>query len=161
MKEVDELIIVIAAAQISHTIKNPLKAGERIECLRLMLENSDIKPNQYWLIPAQDVFDNSLWVYHLKRLLPKFDVFYGNNPYTTLLFEEAGIETKNTILHNRESLEAAKIREKIINEEDISDLVDPSVEKYLKEVRTRDRLLATYEETLHSKQRGSELNKNN
>ncbi len=140
----DEIIIAIAAAQISHTIKNPFTAGERLTMLRLMLNDAKINPNRYWLIPTQDIMDNALWVQHLKRLLPKFDVAYGNNPFTHLLFKEAGVEVRNTPLFKRELYEARQIRINIRDNLPITNQVPESVINYLSEINANQRLKSLY-----------------
>ena len=45
LKKKREVIIVVAAAQLSHTSKNPLTAGERVTLIRLMLESENIEPS--------------------------------------------------------------------------------------------------------------------
>jgi len=140
LDQVDELIIAIAAAQLSHTKKNPLTAGERVTMMRFMLQNHEIDPDKYWIIPTQDIMDNALWVTHLKRLLPKFDVFFGNNPFTEMLFSEQGITTKKTPMFNREKFEASRIRQRLIDNEDVSDFIDPKVASLLQEINISKRL---------------------
>lgn len=144
LTQVDEVIIVIAAAQVSHTIKNPLTGGERLELCRIMLNNANIDPNKYWLIQIPDIFDNALWVTHLKRFMPKVDIAFGNNPFTSILFEEAGLETKNTPLINRDLFESRQIREKIKNDDPIDNLVDDEVNRLLIEWKISSRLKALY-----------------
>ncbi len=163
LEEVDELIIVIAAAQISFTIKNPLTAGERLVLLRKMLDNANVEITCYWLIPAQDIMDNMLWVHHIKRLIPRFDYYYGNNPFTTMLFENAGVKTKNTQIFERDKFEATLIREKIIKGEDITEFVDKDVSVLLNKWRIDERLKAITKMDSSNRiidQRGSELGKN-
>lgn len=144
LTQVDEVVIVIAAAQVSHTIRNPLTGGERLELVRILLENADIDPRKYWLIQIPDIFINALWVNHLKRFIPRVDVIFGNNPFTTMLFEEAGLETKNTPLFKRDLYESRQIREKIKNGESLEGLVDVDINNLLIEWNISDRLKALY-----------------
>lgn len=140
LEKVDELIIIIAAAQISHTKKNPLTAGERVLLLKTMLENGEIPASKYYLIPAQDIMDNVLWVPHLRRLTPPFSKFFGNNPFTRLLFEEAGYEIVPTPMFEREKYEASKIRSRLLSGEDIHEYVDSQVYQLLLDFDLLDRL---------------------
>ncbi len=142
LTQVDEVVIVIAAAQVSHNIKNPLTGGQRLELMRIMLSNSNIESSKYWLIQIPDIFDNGLWVSHLKRFIPKVDVAFGNNPFTTMLFQDAGLETKNTPLIKRDLFESRQIREKIRNGDNVEDLLDRDVNKLLKEWKIAERLKA-------------------
>ncbi|MCE7736739.1 MAG: nicotinamide-nucleotide adenylyltransferase [Candidatus Heimdallarchaeota archaeon] len=146
LKQQDEVIIVVAAAQLSHTKKNPLTAGERVTLIRLMLESENIDPTKFWIIPAQDIMDNPLWVHHIKRLVPKFDIFYSNNPFTKMLFEEAGFEVKITGIINRGKYEGTKIRSDFIHDKDVSGSLNSEVVKLLNLWKIKDRLLAVQDE---------------
>ena len=142
LQEKDEVIIVVAAAQLSHTIKNPLTAGERITLIRIMLIEQNIDPIKYWIIPANDIMDNPLWVHHIKRLTPKFDTFYGNNQFTKMLFEEAGFEVTQTGIVNRGEFEGTKIRSNLMKGEDLTNAINPDVLELLSEWKIQDRLIA-------------------
>jgi nicotinamide-nucleotide adenylyltransferase len=142
LEERDEVIIVVAAAQLSHTLKNPLTAGERITLIRLMLESEKINHSKYWIIPAEDILDNTLWVHHIKRLIPKFNTFYGNNPFTKMLFEDAGFDVKETGIINRKQLEGTKIRQALIDGEDLSNSISKEVITHLAKWDIQKRLIA-------------------
>lgn len=146
LEENDEIIIVVAAAQLSHTQKNPLTAGERLELLHAMLRTENINPERYWLIPALDIMDNLLWVHHIRRLIPEFDTFYGNNPFTKMLFEEAGLKVKETGIINRGMFEGTKIRAKLMNDEDLSDSTNQEVLALLSKWKIKERLQASKNE---------------
>lgn len=141
LNEVDEVIVVIAAAQLSHTKKNPLTAGERVTLMRLMLQNTDIDPSRYWVIPAQDIMDNALWIPHLKRLLPEFHIYYGNNPFVRMLFKEAGYEVRTTPMFDRPLYEASTIRQQIIDDQNVKNVLDNSVFEFLQEIDIKQRFL--------------------
>ncbi len=142
LEEKDEIIIVVAAAQISHTIKNPLTAGERITLIRLMLMDEKIDPTKYWIIPANDIMDNPLWVHHINRLTPQFDTFYGNNQFTKMLFQDAGFEVKQTAIVNRKEFEGTTIRNNLMNDVDLSKAINPDVLSYLSLWKIKERLIA-------------------
>lgn len=90
LKDVDELIIVIAGAQISHDPLHPFTAGQRLLMISRDLKNSGIPVS---VIPIEDMTMNSLWVSHIKSMVPPFHVVYASNPLILKLFSEAGIET--------------------------------------------------------------------
>ncbi len=140
LNKVDELIIVIAAAQYSHTKRNPFTAGERYEMLWGALQEEKIPLNRFHIIPAFDINDNALWVHHLKRLVPYFEVAFSNNSFTTMLFENAGIRVEHTPLVERTEYHATTIREKIMKDEDISRLVPPFVDSFLKKINASTRV---------------------
>ncbi len=140
LSRVDELIIVIAAAQYSHTERNPFTAGERYEMLFGTLKEEEISPSRFHIIPAFDINDNALWVYHLKRLVPHFEIAFSNNSFTTMLFENAGIRVEHTPLIQRQKFHATLIREKIKQNESIDQLVPPFVASLLKNIDATTRL---------------------
>ncbi len=142
VKKVDELLVVVAAAQVSHTLKNPLTAGERLEMVKQALIEANLPMQQIWIIPAQDIFDNALWVSHLKRILPPFDIMFSNNPFTINLFREAGLKTEQTSVYDREKFSATAIRQAIIENRPISNAVLPSTNELLERWGIRERLLS-------------------
>jgi nicotinamide-nucleotide adenylyltransferase len=87
--EVDELIIVIAGAQTSHDPLHPFTAGQRLLMVSHDVKNAGIPIS---VIPVEDVNMNSLWVSHIRSMVPPFDVVYASNPLVAQLFSEEGIE---------------------------------------------------------------------
>ncbi len=163
MEKVDELLIAVAAAQISHTRKNPLTAGERLIMVREALKDANIPLDRIWIIPVQDILDNALWVFHLKRILPPFDIMFSNNPFTVNLFKEAGLKTQGTGIYDRMHFSATSIREGIINDEPIDNYLYPSTVHYLKKWNIKDRLLSIVTDEVKlaksGKEAGTELTK--
>jgi len=137
-KEVDELIIGIGSAQLSHTLDDPFTAGERVMMITRSLRKLNI---MYYVIPIEDINRHALWVSHVKSMTPPFNVVYSNNPLVIRLFEEeGGIKVKTFPLLNREEYMGEKIREKILNDEKWEDLVPKAVFEVVKEVKGEDRL---------------------
>ncbi len=111
LNEVDDLIVIIAASQQSHQPKNPFTAGERYDMIHnsLIEELKDI--TRVIIIPANDLNDNGLWVAHITRLVPKFDIVYTNNPHTRYLFEQAGKKVRTPPLFERDEYSAEHVRD--------------------------------------------------
>ena len=63
--EVDELIIGIGSAEISHDLRHPFTAGERVLMISRALKNIRIP---VYIIPLEDVKRNALWVAHVKSM---------------------------------------------------------------------------------------------
>ncbi|MDH5404780.1 MAG: nicotinamide-nucleotide adenylyltransferase [Candidatus Heimdallarchaeota archaeon] len=142
LEKVDELVIVIAAAQLSHSLKNPFTAGERLEMLRLSLQEQNINPNKYWLICVPDIMDNAIWVPHVLRYCPKINVYFGNNPFTNQLISEAGIPILQPELYDRNRYEGTRIRNKILKGSDLTDLLATDVIKLINGWGIQNRFLA-------------------
>ena len=143
LKKVDELVIVIAASQFSHSVKNPFTAGERYEMILGSLKEASINIEKIHLIPAFDINDNVLWPFHLKRLTPEFQLVFSNNSFTTMLFENAGMNVEHIPFLSRTKYNATTIRELILKNEDISELVPPFVINYLRKINAKERLKNT------------------
>lgn len=134
MEEVDELIIVVGSAQMSHELENPFTAGERIEMIRRALDAEGIDRGRYMLIPIPDAPAHTVWVSMVESQTPRFDVVYTNQPLTRRLMLEAGYEVRGIELYERERYEATEIRRRILMGEDWRDLVPEKVYEYLMEI---------------------------
>jgi nicotinamide-nucleotide adenylyltransferase len=104
LKEVDDLIIGIGSAQISHTLENPFTAGERMTMISNALRDEGVNRCIY-IIPIPDLWNNALWVNHVKSLTPGFQVVYTGNSLAKRLFKENGMEVREQPLFNRGGLE--------------------------------------------------------
>lgn len=140
LKEVDELIIAIGSAQYSHTFKNPFNAGERIWMVRSALNDDEVDPKRYYIIPVPDVNDNRVWVAHVASYTPPFQIVFSNNSLVKVLFEEAGYIVKPSPMYKRELYCATEIRKKIAAGEKWEHLVPDSVAKIIMEIGGEKRL---------------------
>ena len=127
LREVDELIIVVGSAQMSHEPDNPFTAGERLEMTRSALEGAGIDPKRYMLIPIPDAPAHRVWVSQVESQTPRFEVVYTNQPLTRRLLIEEGYVVNGIELHRRDLFEATEIRRRILDGEDWSELVPPEV----------------------------------
>jgi nicotinamide-nucleotide adenylyltransferase len=99
---VDELIIVVGSAQHSHTDSNPFTAGERVTMIRLAMNDTNIDPSRYFVIPVPDVTMHSSWLAEIHSYVPCFEVVYSNEPLTRRLVKEAGLQVESVPLFRRE-----------------------------------------------------------
>ncbi len=113
--DVDELIIAVGSAQYSHTLRDPFTAGERIMMITQTLKDL---PITLYVLPVEDIEQNALYVAHIKRLTPPFDLVYSNNPLVIRLFEEAGVPVRRMPPVNRERFWGTKIRELMLAGDD-------------------------------------------
>jgi nicotinamide-nucleotide adenylyltransferase len=139
LKEVDELIIGIGSAQESHTLENPFTAGERILMISRALEEIATDKKIY-IIPLEDIYRNSLWVSHVRSMVPPFDVVFSNNPLVTRLFSEAGYEVRRTDLHNRRQYQGTEIRKRILEGKKWQELVPEVVMQTIVEIGGIERI---------------------
>lgn len=124
--EVDELVVGIGSAGDSHTRTDPFTAGERIMMITKALNGMELPT---YVVPIEDLDRHSVWVSHVRSMCPHFDVAYSNNPLVIQLFDEAGVEVRQSPMYNREVLQGSDIRARMIDDEEWRDRVpDPVVE---------------------------------
>jgi nicotinamide-nucleotide adenylyltransferase len=136
-REVDELVIGIGSAQWSHSFQDPFTAGERV-----MMINRTVKhfPIIISALPIEDIQRNSLYVAHIKTIVPPFDLVYSNNPLIQRLFEEEGIEVRSTVMVERRRFSGAEIRRRMVSGEPWEHLVPPEVVQVIEEIKGLERI---------------------
>ena len=140
LEDVNEVIIGIGSAQLSHTIKDPFTAGERVMMLTKALTENGIPASKYYIIPIQDVACNSIWVAHVKMLTPPFTTVYSGNSLVQRLFEEDGHPVKVPPLFNRKLYSGTEVRRRMLENEDWQSLVPKSVIEVINEIEGVSRL---------------------
>ncbi len=135
--EVDEIIIGIGSAQTSHEQNDLFTAGERVLMMTRALEDLGVK---HYIIPIEDIQRNSVWVSHIISMTPPFKVVYSNNPLVIRLFEEAGIEVRQSPMYQREQYSGTEIRKRMLAGESWESLVPSSTVDIIKEIGGLERL---------------------
>jgi nicotinamide-nucleotide adenylyltransferase len=129
--EVDEIIIGVGSAQLSHTIDNPFTAGERV----LMITRSLAPVGcPFYVIPIEDIKRNALWVAHVQSMTPPFDLCYSSNPLVVRLFSEAGVKVQSPSMYERETHSGTEIRRRMLNNTTWKNLVPPAVTQVIREI---------------------------
>jgi nicotinamide-nucleotide adenylyltransferase len=136
-KEVDEIIVGIGSAQKSHELENPFTAGERVLMVSSAIKEFDIK---HYVIPIEDIQRNSLWVSHVKSMVPPFDIAYTNNPLVIELLREAGVKVKQSPLFKRVSYSGTHIRGLMLKGKKWEQFVPENVIEIIKEINGVKRL---------------------
>ena len=134
-KDLDRIIIGIGSSQFSHTKRNPFTAEER---KRMIEESLNIKNIQ--IIPIPDVNNDKVWVSHVRKLVPEFQVVYTNSELERKLFRDAGIEVRSTKIFNRKNYSGTEIRRRILNMENWKELVPEGTLKVMKEINGEERI---------------------
>ncbi|MBQ2832149.1 nicotinamide-nucleotide adenylyltransferase [Methanobrevibacter sp.] len=140
LEEVDELIIGIGSAQISHEKKDPFTAGERIVMISQALADANVDPSRYYIIPMQDINFNAIWVSHVKMLTPPFSIVYTGNSLVKQLFKEEGFEVRQPPLYDRLHLSGTEVRRRIINDENWQELVPNATVDVMSEIEGVERM---------------------
>lgn len=140
LEEVDEIIIGIGSAQISHELKDPFTAGERIVMISQALADAGVDPSRYYIIPMQDINFNAIWASHVKMLTPPFSVVYSGNPLVKQLFSEEGYEVRQPPLYDRLHLSGTEVRRRIIAGENWQELVPNATAEVIEEIKGIERI---------------------
>jgi nicotinamide-nucleotide adenylyltransferase len=140
LEEVDEVIIGVGSAQLSHTIKDPFTAGERVMMLTKALSENGISASRYYIIPIQDIECNSVWVAHAKMLTPPFERVYTGNSLVQRLFIEDGCQVTAPPLYYRDKYSGTEVRRRMLQDGDWESLVPPSVAEVIKEIDGMERI---------------------
>lgn len=138
-REVDELIIGIGSAQMSHEPSDPFTAGERVLMITSALHEMN-KP--VYVIPLEDINRNALWVSHVRAMTPPFHRIYSGNPLVIRLFHEAGIEAFTPAMYERATLSGTKIRNRILQDEPWEKYVPLQVARVIQEIDGISRIRA-------------------
>jgi nicotinamide-nucleotide adenylyltransferase len=134
---VDEIIIGIGSAQLSHQVDNPFTAGERVLMITRALSSLGCP---FYVIPIEDIKRNALWVAHVRSMTPPFDLCYSSNPLVVQLFNEAGVNVQSPAMYERDTLSGTEIRRRMLSGEQWETLVPPEVAQVIGEIRGVERL---------------------
>jgi nicotinamide-nucleotide adenylyltransferase len=135
--EVDEIVIGIGSAQLSHLAEDPFTAGERVLMITRALTSLGCP---FYVIPIEDIKRNALWVAHVLSMTPPFELCYSSNPLVVQLFKEAGIHVQSPAMYERETLSGTEIRRRMLTAEPWKSLVPPAVVQVIKEIDGVERL---------------------
>ncbi len=137
----NKFIIGIGSALVSHTLKNPFTAGERLKMIFLGLDEAGIPRENYYVVPIPDTEVHTTWVSLVKTLVPEFHVVYSNDPLTKRLFKEAGYKVSPIPLHKRKIYSGEEFRKRVLLNGNWRELVQESVANYLVEANLLQRII--------------------
>ena len=93
-----------------------------------------------YAVPIEDLDRNAVWVSHVQSMSPNFDVAYSNNPLVIRLFNEAGIEVRQSSMYDRGVLEGTEIRRRMVEDDDWEALVPDAIVEVIEEIEGIDRI---------------------
>ncbi|NPA85070.1 MAG: nicotinamide-nucleotide adenylyltransferase [Crenarchaeota archaeon] len=140
LERAEELIVVVGSAQESHTLQNPMTAGERVLAIRRALELEGVELRRVYIIPVPDILMNSAWVAHVKTYVPPFEAVVARNPLVRLLFEEAGYRVLEPPPFEREKYVATNIRALMMTGGNWEEYVPEGVAEVIKELGIIERM---------------------
>jgi len=108
--------------------------------IRLALQEANIGPGKYVIVPLPDWDIHKVWVAHLLSQTPAFQVAYTNEPLTGRLLKEAGIKVERIPFYHRDKFSATEVRKRLLAGENWEELVPRSVAKYLRQIDGVERM---------------------
>ena len=135
-QDMEEVIIVIAMANQSHTLANIATAGERLAMLLPYLQEA--MPQRYYLaaMPYSDFSMENF--YELEYLLPAFNAVYTHNPNVEVLAQSAHYPVRSSFVGN--GISSSLIRECLRKEEPFADYVPGNVFEFINQSGIAERL---------------------
>lgn len=135
-EEMEEVIVLVALAETSHSLRNPATAGERLEMIHPYLER--ILPGRFHLAAAPYEPHTACNVGELQLLLPAFNCIYSNSPSTQALARSADVECR--VVHSNVDVSGAQVRQALLDGHELEELVPLEVEAVLGRLGVRERL---------------------
>lgn len=136
----EEIVVVVGSAEKSHTLTNPMTAGERILALRESIKEEGLPLERFIIIPVPDIQYNSLWVSYLETLIPRFHCAISGNPLVKRLFSEKGYPVHEPPFYMREQMSGVRIRKMMIEGGKWDDLVPRAVARIIREAGIIERM---------------------
>ncbi len=134
LKKVGTLWIAVGSAEKSFEQRNPFTAGERLAMIKAALDMNKINPKRWIAVPVNDVNVHSLWVSQVDMLIPRYDVVFTNDPFSSMLFKENGKKVMKIPYLKRKILEGTEIRRRITNNENWQVLLPKHVKEIINEI---------------------------
>ena len=130
-EELDEVIVLVARAETSHTLDNPATAGERIEMITPYLRRA--VPGRYHLAAAPYVVPDAANFDELTLMLPRFHRVYTHDPSIWELAHTAGYPCRILARAQRglAAISGHEVRRRIIAGEDYTPLLPPEIAQAL------------------------------
>lgn len=137
LKMEDEVIVCVAASQLSYTISNPFSSGERIEMiLRSIKELRD----KVIILTSPNTESNSFWVENIIDTFPPFEKVYTNNTLVRLLWEKRGYKVSEVKFYQKEEFNGTLIRKLISLDKKWDSLVTVETRNYIHEIDGEKRI---------------------
>lgn len=134
-KDLEEIIIGVGSAQVKETLYNPFSLEERKEIIVNSLKDLN-KP--FHIVGIEDINNYDLWVGHVEKLCPDFDVVYSGNTIVRRLFEEKGYEVRR--IDEEKSISGIEIRNLMIKGEGWEQFMPEDSLKVIQELGGANRL---------------------
>ena len=138
LAQVENLWIGIGSSNKQNEKRNPFSADERKEMISSSLDKSTSSRIQIFYIP--DVNDHAKWTFHVDSIVPKYDMVFSNDDFTTTLYQKHGIKVIPVPLLQREMISGTNIRDMIATGKNWMGLVPEGTKNVLLKIDAERRL---------------------
>jgi nicotinamide-nucleotide adenylyltransferase len=146
LSECNELVIAIGSSQFNYTFSNPFTAGERIHMIHEALVEENVSLDKVYIIPIPNSENNSIWLQHLKSMVPKFNVLYTGNAFVKgLVIGDENVQIKNPDFLEEGKYNGTHIRTFIVSNKNWKKLVPNSVYRMINQYDGISRVRMLYE----------------
>ena len=146
LSECNELVIAIGSSQFNYTFSNPFTAGERIHMIHEALIDEKVSLDKVYIIPIPNSENNSIWLQHLKSMVPKFNVLYTGNAFVKgLVIGDENVQIKNPDFLEESKYNGTHIRTCIVSNKNWEKLVPNSVYRMINRMDGISRVRMLYE----------------
>ena len=146
LSECNELVIAIGSSQFNYTFSNPFTAGERIHMIHEALVEENVSLDKVYIIPIPNSENNSIWLQHLKSMVPKFNVLYTGNAFVKgLVIGDENVQIKNPDFLEEGKYNGTHIRTCIVSNKNWKKLVPNSVYRKINRMDGISRVRMLYE----------------
>lgn len=139
LRQYEEVVIVVAAAQYSYTVDNPFTAGERVEMIKLGIEDLYFRT---YIIPVDNVPSNYEWPRHVLAYVPRVNAVFSNNEFVRFLFRDYGLEVYETPL--LPGISGTAVRKAIAEGLEWKNMVPKKVALFIEEINGVERIKALW-----------------
>jgi nicotinamide-nucleotide adenylyltransferase len=137
LKVEDEVIVCVAASQLSYSFSNPFSCGERIEMILRSVK--DIR-DKIIILSSPNIENNSLWVENIIDTFPSFNKVYTNNTLVKLLWERRGYKVSKVNFYQKDRHNGTFIRKLISLDKEWKTLVPVETKKFIQEINGEERI---------------------
>ncbi|MHA1674295.1 MAG: nicotinamide-nucleotide adenylyltransferase [Promethearchaeota archaeon] len=143
LSQVSILKIGIGSSQYHSTVDNPFTFSERRNMISQSLLENGINSNTFHIYAIPDLHNADLWTQEVIKIVGDFDFFYSNSQWTRQLFQKVGKQLGNIKKYDFTRYNGTNIREHLVKQIEIKDLVPPTVLRIIEKIPLVERLLLT------------------
>ena len=138
--QVDFLYVVIGSAEKSHEQRNPFTADERIRMLNLAFDEQNMDCRKMIIVAIPDADTHSVWVSYVDTYAMNYSVVFSNDPLTSRLFKEKGMNVIEVPMKSRNTLYGTGVRNQIQDGKRWKNLVPGAVARVIDEIDGESRI---------------------